>query len=447
MAFSQIWRLAFVAMIFVAPFSERSWAISLIRDAEIETYVSNLSDPVFSAAGLDPSSIDIYLVRDPRLNAFVAGGQNLFLHTGLLTRSETPGQLQGVIAHETGHIAGGHLSRTGQAIANAQVETLIGAILGAAAAVAGAPQVGTALLAGGATVAQRGVLSFSRRQEQSADQAAVTYLTSVGRSPEGLLEFMEILENDNLRIVSEGDAYLRTHPLTRDRINFMEHALERSRYRGQAPDPEELHEHRRMVAKLDGFLGEPQSVLTAYTGDSVYDRYARAIALYRIPDLDAALELIDQLVAEFPDDPYFWELRGQVLFENGRATEAVADYEKSVELLPDSALLQIGLARAYLEQGNDEDRLRARDALKDAVRLEPGNAGAWRLLGIAEGQLGNVGKADLALTEHAVLTRNRRDATLYVRRAEQQISEGDQDWFRLQDLKRAIAEMEEPGRR
>lgn len=425
----------------------KAWAIALIRDAEIEAYLRQLSDPIFLAAGLDPGAIDIYIVRDQRLNAFVAGGQNLFLHTGLLTRSETPGQLQGVIAHETGHIAGGHLSRTGDAIAGAQTETIIGALLGAAATLAGAPAVGTAIFAGGATVAERGILSFSRRQEQSADQAAITYLTSLQRSPEGLLEFMEILETDNLRIVSEGDAYLRSHPLTRDRIAFVEHAVENSNYAAVPDDPAEIDEHKRMVAKLEGFLGEPSSVLRKYSGDTIYDRYARAVALYREPDLPASLALVEGLIAERPTDPYFWELEGQILYENGRSEEAIEAYDRAVDLLPGSALLQIGLARAYLEQGTDADRAEARDALAEAVLIEPTNSGAWRLLGIAEGQLGNENAADLALAEYAILTRNQRDARLYLGRAEQRMTATDPNWYQLQDLKRLLADMDEPSRR
>ena len=90
-----------------------------------------------------------------------------------------------MIAHETGHIAGGHLSRTMQAQQNAGISSIAGVLLGAAAAVAGAPQLGTAIIAGGATVAQSGFLKFSRGQEQAADQAAVTYLRALQMSPRG----------------------------------------------------------------------------------------------------------------------------------------------------------------------------------------------------------------------------------------------------------------------
>ena len=195
--------------------------MGLIRDAETEAVIIGSPTRSSPRPGSDRESIDVYILND-ELNAFVAGGQNLFLNTGLILRTSGPDELAGVIAHETGHIAGGHLSRGQQAQRNAGISSVAGLLLGAAAAVAGAPQLGTAIMAGGATVAQRNLLKFSRVQEQAADQAAVTYLRSLEMSPEGLLAFFHVLETQNLRISADGNEYLRTHPLTSDRITFLE---------------------------------------------------------------------------------------------------------------------------------------------------------------------------------------------------------------------------------
>lgn len=424
-------------------------AATVIRDAEIEAMVHQIADPIFAAAGLDKDSVDLFILNDDRLNAFVAGGQNLFINTGLIVRSETPEQLAGVIAHETGHIAGGHLSRTLEAQANAGTSTILGALLGAAAAVAGAPQLGTAILAGGATVAETSFLKFSRTQEQTADQAAVSYLKTLRMSPEGLLQFFHILDTQNLRLNSGGNPYLRTHPLTRDRILFMEQQVAASPYRGARPDPALEASFARSVAKLDAFLDNPTQVLTRYAGNSLTDRYARAIAYYRIPDLDKAIALVDGLIGEHPQDPYFQELKGQMLFENGRIDASVAPYREAVRYRPDSALLRFGLARALIEQGRDADLDEAAALLQETVRIEPSNAGAWRFLGIAEGRRGREGPAAVALAEQAVLLQNRADAMLYIRRAKQLIATDDPNWYRLQDLERAAEEIEDrdPRRR
>jgi predicted Zn-dependent protease len=424
-----------------------AWAASVIRDAETEAVIDEIATPIFGAARLDRDSIDVYILNDEKLNAFVAGGQNLFINTGLIMRAKSPDELAGVIAHETGHIAGGHLSRGMQAQQNAGISTVAGMLLGAAAAVAGAPELGTAIMAGGATVGQRNLLKFSRTQEQAADQAAVTYLRSLQMSPEGLLDFFHVLENQNLRILSDGSEYLRTHPLTRDRINFLEQQTAQSPYRDAKPDPALNAAFDRVVAKLDGFLANPAQVIHRRSSDSVPDRYARAVAYYRQPDLPKALAVVDGLIADYPRDPYSYELKGQMLFENGRVEESIEPNRQALRYRPDSALLRYGLARSLLESGDTKDLTESAALLRDVVRVEPRNGGAWRFLGIAEGRLGNEGAASMALAEQAVLVGNRTDAQLHLRRAEQSINPDDPSWYRLQDLQRAVEEIEDPPRR
>lgn len=421
-------------------------AQSMIRDAEIEATIRTISDPLFSAGHLNPEDVHVYILNDDKLNAFVAGGQNLFLNTGLLLRTENPGQLAGVIAHETGHMAGGHLSRGRQQQEQSMASSVIGMLLGAAAAVAGAPQVGTALMAGGLTWGQQSFLKFSRAQETYADQAAVTYLAAERESPRGLLEFFKILETQNLRISGGGSPYLRTHPLTSERIEFMTRQVEISPYRNVKDDPELVERHARMVAKLDGFLSDPDEALRRYQGDRLVDHYARSIAYHRKADTKRALAEVDELIALRPDDPYFWELKGQILFESGKPGDAVGPYEKAVKLQPDSSLLRLGLARALLEGGKQADVPQAVSLLREAVRIEPENPGLWQFLGIALGRDGQQGEATLALAERAVRTGNKRDAELYVSRAEQLVGPNDPGWIQLQDLERTVADMEEPPR-
>jgi predicted Zn-dependent protease len=412
--------------------------ISLIRDAEIEATLRQISTPIFEAAGLDPESVQIYIVQDEQLNAFVAGGMNLFLNTGLLMRTEHVGQLVGVIAHEVGHIAGGHLSRVGTAQKRAAAEMILATVLGAAAAVAGAPDLGTAIITGGQSYAVGGLMRFSRSQEQAADQAALTYLDRAGLSARGLAEFFEVLENQNMLAVS-GSPYVQTHPLTRDRITFIE-----SQVGGEAPSsipPAWTQGHTRMVAKLRGFLDDPRQTVGDYGNDDSFPgRYAVAIAHYRMPDLEQALAEVDALLAEEPDNAYLHELKGQMLFENGRIEAALAPYRRSVELRPDSALLRIGLARALVETGQAEANSEAIGYLKGAVESEPTNAGAWRLLGIAQGRAGSQGASSLSLAEYALLTGKREDARMYAKRAEASIEPSDPSWIRLQDLLRVIDE-------
>jgi predicted Zn-dependent protease len=434
--------LALLGALLVA--SDAARALTIVRDAEIEEHVRAIADPILVAAGLVPEAVDLYLVKDDRLNAFVAGGQNLFLHTGLLVRAGTPEQLAGVIAHEAGHIAGGHLTRQLVARDRALGQMLIGAVLGLAAAAAGAPQLGTAILAGGATVAQSGVLAFSRGQEQAADQAAVGYLAELKLPPRGLIEFFEVLDTQDLRIAGEGSVWRRTHPLTRDRVAFLESQDAASPWRGRTLGPARAQAHERARGKLDGFLGDPARVLERWSADGVPGRIARAAALHRRGELDGALDLARGLVAERPKDAFLHELLGQILFENGRIEAAVPPYRAALALRPDAALIRLGLARALLELPGGGGTEEAAALAREVTRATPRDAGAFKTLGIAEGRLGRLGPASLALAEAAVLVGNRRDAELHLGRARQQIRADDPAWLRLQDLAREAETLPEP---
>jgi predicted Zn-dependent protease len=429
--------LALIGLL-LAPAPALAQSAVLIRDTEIEHTLAAYAGPLLEAAGLPADGVELYIIKDPRINAFVTPGMRMFVHTGLLMRAEHPGQIAGVFAHEIGHIAGGHLTRIPDAVERATLEMLASAVLGVAAAVAGAPGLGTAIIAGGQSYAGAGLSRFSIGQEQAADQAAITYLGRAGISPRGLAELLRILDNQSALNVSRQSPYVQSHPLTRDRLQFVEsRAAGRDRLEGI---PEAwLDAHARMVAKFDAFLNEPRDVVRRFErDDSLPGRYARAIALFRLADLARALPEIDALIVEHPEDPYFHELKGQMLFENGRVAEAVAPYREAVRLLPDAALLRIGLARALIETGDAGGVREAVGHLEDAVQDEASNAGAWRLLGIARGRDGQEGGAAIALAESALLTGKRDDARLYARRAEARLDAGHPSWLRLQDILREL---------
>jgi predicted Zn-dependent protease len=411
----------------------------LIRDAEIENTIRTWATPLFEAAGLNPADVDIYLINDSSINAFVAGGMNLFIHTGLLMRSKTPNQVIGVIAHETGHIAGGHLARLQDKAKDASVTAILAMLLGAGAAVAGAGGAGMAVMSGGMGVAQGSILAFSRTQEASADQAGMRFLDETGQSVRGMSEFFHILSGQELLNSSQQDPYVRTHPLTEDRIQAVDAHLANSPT-ADAPDkPEFIEMHKRMIAKLTAFILSAPTALSRYKeGDkSVAARYARAIAYYRLADLKHATPLIDGLIAEEPDNPYFYELKGQMLFENGRGADAIAPYEKSVALKPNEATLRIGLAQALIERNDPKLNTEAINHLRRATQREPLNAFAWSQLAIAYGRDDQFGMSALSQAEAALARGNKREARAQAARAEKMLPRGSQGWLRLQDIQAA----------
>ena len=413
----------------------RAETISFIRDAEIESTIPNYSTPLFEAVGLDAAAVEVHLINSKRLNAFVAGGQKLFLNTGLLMAAESPNQVIGVIAHETGHIAGGHLARTHDAMRNANITSILAFVLGTAAAVAGSPDAGMAVMAGGSALAQSTLLKYSRTQEQAADQFAVNALDSTGQSSRGLLEFLRILERQEALVSGRENPYLRTHPLAGDRIAFVGNHVANSPYSNVPSPADQIVRFARMKAKLMGFI-DPGAALKAYPEDdtSLDARYARAIAHYRRPDLPRAFAEIDSLIAEFPGDGFFLELKGQILFENGYIDDAVLSYGDAVAALPDEPLIRVGLARALVESGRREALDEAVHHLEIVVRQDSKQPQAWHLLSIAYGRTDRLGLSWLASAQRAMLTGRPKDALEFATRANKMLPNGSPGQLRAQDI-------------
>jgi predicted Zn-dependent protease len=414
---------------------------TFIRDTEIEADIRTMVTPIWKAAGLEPSSLHVYLIEDKQLNSFVAGGQNEFINTGLIMRSETPNQLLGVLAHETGHISGGHLTRAQQAMRNASIEGIIATVLGAAAAVVG--RSGAALL-GAEGVAQRAFMQYSVTQEASADQAALTFLDRSGQSSRGLLQFFQILQAEELLSGARQDPYLRTHPLTSQRMEYVRNHVDHSRF-SDAPDtPANIEMLKRIKVKLGAFISPPSSTLAAYpeTDQSVLARYARAIAYYRIPKLDKALPIIDGLIRDYPKDPYFRELKGQMLFENGRIADAVQPYEEAVHLAPAAPLLRISLAQVYIESNDPKVNKRAIAYLNDALRAEDKETNGWHLLATAYGRDNQMGMAALALAEEGLSAAKKKNATQQASRAKALLPKNSAAYNRAEEIQREAEKIE-----
>ena len=399
--------------------------------------------PIWKVAGLDPTAVQIMIVQDGTLNAFVAGGQRIFINTGLLMRTERPNQLIGVLAHETGHIAGGHLARAQEEMEKLSTMQILEALLGAGAmagsAVGGARAGGPAPADAGSRGVPGSILSFlkySQTQESSADQAAMTFLERTHQSPKGAVEFLRILQREERMAIGRQDPYLTTHPLTPERIAAFEQAAARSPY-ANAPDPPQyLEMHHRIVAKLMGFLA-PSTALSHFAeGDrSVPARYARAVALYRTGALGSALLTIDGLLKDYPNDPYFHELRGQMLFDNGRVNEAVPSYRRAAQLLPATGIIKVDFARTLIESNKPEnDREAIRNLELAAMQGESGNFELWRLEAAAYSRMNNPGMTSLARAEMAVLRGNRAEAQAHAAAAAHALPAGTPAWQRAQDL-------------
>ncbi|MDP9196854.1 MAG: M48 family metalloprotease [Pseudomonadota bacterium] len=433
--------VAFLAVLVAGtPAMAQKRKISFIRDAETEEAIRTMAAPIFEAAGIDSNSVSISLIQDSSLNAFVAGGMNMYIHTGLLQAADDAGELVGVMAHETGHIAGGHLIRSKDAIENASAQAILALLLGVATGFAsGDTRAGAAVMAGGQELARRAFFSFSRTQESSADQAGLSYLDHAGFSAEGLLRFMEKLGDQELLPEDRQVEFVRTHPLTRDRIDALRHHVETSPLTGK-PFPEKYDRmFERIRAKLQGWT-YPRVALQKYkTSDTAIPaRYGRAVALYRTGHADEALALLQGLLKDEPQNPFFHELKGQILFENGRVKEAIAPYRLAVKYQPSSALLRTAIGHVLVESGDKTLRDEAVRNLQESTRLERRNPFTWRLLATVWGQEKQEGLTAYALAEEALARGKIPEAKARAERAEKLLPAGSPAWIRIQDIRAVV---------
>lgn len=429
-------------MALCAPALAQSSGLIIIRDTEIENQIREWALPIFKAADMDPDTVKIILVQDDAVNAFVAGGSNIFFYTGLLTRAENAGEIVGVLAHELGHIKGGHLIAGRKAMERASYESILGMILGVGAAIAtGDGNAAAAIGTGGASMAQRRYLANSRVFESSADQAALTFMQDAHMSPDGLISFLGKLESEDMLPYDQQSEYMRSHPITRDRIEALNTRAAGSPYK-DTPYPKEWDEQQaRMKAKLVGFIN-PAQVAWDYSDrdTSLPAQYARAIAAYRTNKVEQSLKDVDGLLALEPQNPYFLELKGQMLMDFGRVRESIPYYQKSVDILGDAPLIRMSLGHAQLESanGNPEQIRVAITQLERSLKSEPRSTKIHRLLATAYGQLGDENEAKLHLAEEAVLQRKISYAKKLVESVKASSPQGSRAWIQAQDLEMHI---------
>lgn len=431
-----------------ASIAQGSGKISLVRDAEIENTIRVFAKPVLVAAGLEPGALSVHLVLDDRLNAFVAGGQRIFINTGLLRNAKDANGIIGVLAHETGHIAGGHLAQMQENLRNASAQSVIALVLGAVAAgVSGNPE---ALIAGatmGQSAATGSFLHYNRSMESQADQAALRYLDQTGQSARGLMDVLNKLQSQEVLAAGRQDPYLRTHPLSQERLATVRTHVDQSSY--SDADPGDLLDYlqRRMRGKLNGYIDPPQRTLTHYkaSDNDIEARYARVHALEKLQRTDEAVAVMDILISEKPNDAFFHETKGYVLWKAGRIRESLDPYRRSVELSNGLPLLRMNLAQALLElEGLDAAR-EAVDQLTQATQFERRMPRAWRLLATGYGRLEEFGAASYALAEEALLLQDRGGIKRNVAKALELLPPGTPMHSRAQDIQYLLEGMDKPG--
>ena len=380
----------------------------LIIDSELQGHLNNLAQPILKKAGLSPEMLKIFIIKDDSIGAFVTPGMNLFIHTGLIIRTKTPSQLLGVLAHEIGHIAAGHLIRRREAIEDSQNITTIGLVLSSLAAAttqSGDVAAATAFATQNARI--NSLLKFSRSQENAADQAAVNYLIAANTSPLGMLEFLKTLQKEESFVIDRRSQYATTHPHTHDRINFVKNQIDLYPDLSPRLDAKKRDRHERIIAKLIGFLTKPEETFKRYprSNTTIAAKYAQAIAFYKDANLAKAVSELDRLITLENENPYFWELKGQVLLEKNEKEMARSAYEKAYSFSGDVMMLQ-QLAKVELLLNTPKSNSDALKHLEKAIRMAPESPTTWKQLAVAQSRNGQLALAQLSLAEEALLRKD-----------------------------------------
>jgi predicted Zn-dependent protease len=430
-------RLMMLLSLSFAAIGQPAAAQSILRDAETEALFKDMSRPIIEAAGLRPENVQVVLIHDRSINAFVAGGQIVYMHSGLITASDNANEVQGVIAHELGHITGGHILRFAEGVKVATGIMLLSLVLGAAAMAAGAGEAGAGILAAGQQAAMGKFLAFTRTQESSADAAGASYLNKAGISGQGSLAFFKKLQNQEFRYaIPQEDSYARTHPLTGERMAALEQVYKTAPSWDARTDAALEARFQRVKAKLSGFVEDPKRTLIQYpeTTKTVPARYARAYAWHKTAHPEKALSEVDSLLQAAPGDPYFLELKGQVLLESGRPAEALVSLREAVRAAPDQPLISALLGHALIATEKPGHFEEAKRVLRTAIGRDNSNPFAWYQLGIVYDREGDQGRAALATAERYNLENQPTLALANAEQALRSIPTGTTDWIRAQDI-------------
>ncbi|MCP3389960.1 M48 family metalloprotease [Bradyrhizobium sp. CCGB12] len=440
--------LVTAAAIVLTPFSAARAQVKgppVLRDTETEQLLREYTRPILRVAGLEKQNIQMVIINDGSFNAFVADGRRIFVNYGAILQSETPNQIIGVLAHETGHLAGGHLSKLREQLATAQTQMIIAMLLGAGAIAAGSTRgsgnnglanAGAAALAGPQEMIRRSLLSYQRQQEENADRAGVKFLTATGQSPKGMYETFKRFTSESLFAARGADPYLQSHPMPAERVAALQEFASTSPYWDKKDDPALQLRHDMVRAKISAFMERPETVYRRYpqTNDSMPARYARAISTYLHGDLRSALAQIDALIQVQPNNPYFHEVRGQALLESGKAAEAIAPLRKAAQLSNNAPLIEMLLGQALVGTDNKAYTDDAIRILRAAVAREPEAALGYTQLAMAYGRKGDYAEADLASAQAAYLRGDNKTARELATRAKTRFAVGTPGWVKADDI-------------
>ncbi len=435
----------FIVFLFIILFAAENIALassnlSFIRDAETEKFLRDIETPILRAAGLNVNNIRIYIVNDSEINSFVGGGQNIFVNTGLIRKFNTPNALIGVLAHETGHIAAGHIARSSEQAQEINQQMIIGYLLGIGAMISGQGDVGSAVIFGGSQTYQRLYMKYSRGQEEAADKLAVSYLDKIHYPANGLFDLLKSFKREEIGLKDQDEFYL-SHPVTTKRIDFIKSHIELTKYDDQKINQLLIKEMQWILVKLEAFIDNPDQIVIKYQNieDSDLKFYALAIANYRLGKINQAVDDIDKVIANNRGNGFLYELKAQILLKSKQTMAAILNYHQALKLIAkkDNLLVKISLSEAIiaLNSGDKELLQLAINYLKSATNQENDNPLIYRDLAATYIQIGDKARYYLSLADFNLSIGNQVAAIKFAKLAKENLDKNSvTDLIHLDDI-------------
>lgn len=422
-------------ILFSVVFAFNANSATLINDTEIEKEITNIIMPIAKAADIPENRLKIYIVRDDSFNAFVRGGEDIFVYTGLLKQIKNPNALRAVVAHELGHTIGGHMVQISQRMHDEIVRALIIQTLGVGLMVAGGnPSAGAGVMAGATGIAQQSLLSFSRDEERMADDMAIDLMIRANQNPNGLIEVFEQMRDISGEFESRINPNRINHPLTSERMNNAKlkiSKLKKIPTQQKSAIAQENKNYEILRAKLIGYLDTDKNVIIKYpyTDKSDAAIYARAIANMQSGNLDTAKTGTQTLIARNPNNPYYYELLGDIEYQYGAYDDSVASYEKSLKLTKNAPQIETALALVLSERNKLGDKERAKELCKRVILTEPSPLSYWILARVTDG-----GESDWAMAEYYNMNGDKKNAKKYAKSAQKKSKKDSPEYIKSEDI-------------
>ena len=399
----------------------------IIRDAEIEYFLYKVILTVSDGYFRNTQPFQPVLISNNEYNAFVTGSNKIFINTGLINKSKSINEIQGVLAHEIGHLILNHSSSRSINTSNLSKYSKFATIAGIALSAGGKLDSNSALglILGTQDIAIKSAFQFSRIQEQQADKYALDTFRKKKISLTGLENLLLRLSQREVSTNNSVVGYYRSHPFSKQRLEQLK-KYKSSNYISNKNN-EDIYINNFNISldyiknKIRAYGSDPFEILNKKDNNNniFFANYSRIIAYKKTGEYEPAIDTLKVLQNKYPDYPFYYELAGDIYFSKGSYNKSIREYKKALNNLNEKYiyaddLIKFSLVKSYLQTNKAQDLKESIQILEQMLHNSPKWKLLWRLLAKSSGKLGQKGITYIALAEESLLKKNFIKAKKYV---------------------------------